>query len=324
MKKIVIIGGGTGTYTLLSGLRQFPSENSVIVSTADDGGSGGKLRNELGVLPPGDFRQCLLGLSYTDESLKEVFGYRFSKGSLAGHTVGNILLAASELVTKNAESGIELIGRILNTRGSVVPVSLKQTVLSAKLDNGKTIKGEHNIDEPESKKPYLIKDLSLMPKVSANPKALNLIKEADVVVFGPGDLYTSTIPNLLVSGIRDALKKSKAKKVLVVNLMTKFGQTQGFSSTDFVKEFIKYAGEKILDYVIVNTKKPDSSTLKLYSKEKAGFMDAKINELESLGVRVLSADLVSRVKYKKVAGDTLNRSHLRHDSNKLAQILWEL
>ncbi len=324
MKKIVIIGGGTGTYTLLSGLRQFPSENSVIVSTADDGGSGGKLRNELGVLPPGDFRQCLLGLSYTDESLKEVFGYRFSKGSLTGHTVGNILLAASELVTKNAESGIELIGRILNTRGSVVPVSLKQTVLSAKLDNGKTIKGEHNIDEPESKKPYLIKDLSLMPKVSANPRALNLIKEADVVVFGPGDLYTSTIPNLLVSGIRDALKKSKAKKVLVVNLMTKFGQTQGFSSTDFVKEFIKYAGEKILDYVIVNTKKPDSSTLKLYSKEKAGFIDTKINELESLGVKVLSADLVSRVKYKKVAGDTLNRSHLRHDSNKLAQILWEL
>lgn len=324
MKKIVIIGGGTGTFTLLKGLREFPTENTVIVSTADDGGSGGQIRSELGVLPPGDFRQCLLGLSYTDESLKKVFAHRFIKGSLKGHTVGNILLAAAELETGSAEIGIELIGRLLNVRGSVLPVTLKPTVLSAKLDNGKTLKGEHIIDEPQVKQSYKIESLSLSPSGPANPKALKAISEADAIVFGPGDLFTSVIPSLLVKGVKEAIVKSPAQKIAITNIMTKFGQTEGYTASEFLSQLHKYLGEgSSVTRVIVNTQEPDAENLKLYKKEKAGFVVPDIDVLKSMGVEVLSAKLISREKFKKSKADTLKRSVLRHDSDKLAQLIWK-
>lgn len=324
MKNIVIIGGGTGTFTLLSGLRKFPTNNSVIVSSADDGGSTGRLRKDLGVFPPGDLRQCLIGLSYTEEHLKQLFNFRFDKGELKGHTAGNIILAALEKITGNVNNALILASKILNVRGAVVPVTLKPTLLTAILQNGKRIKGEHNIDMPRKVKDkgLRIKDLQLQPNSPANPRVLQILKGADVIVFGPGDLYTSILPNLLVEGIKEAIDSSRAKKVLVVNLMTRSGQTDGFKPADFVGVMNRYLGKGKLDSVIINTQKPSPLSVKKYKKTGAEFVVPAMPVIK--GVEVLKADLLSHEIFKRSKGDALDRSLLRHDADKLAKIIYEL
>ncbi len=322
MKNIVIIGGGTGTFTLLSGLRKYPSNNTVIVSSADDGGSTGILRKELGVMPPGDIRQCLVGLSYTQEEMKQLFNFRFDAGSLKGHSVGNIIIAALEKITGNVDDAINLASKMLNVRGQVLPVTLKPTFLSAVLENGKKILGEHNIDQPNVKLQIPnIKSLRLKPNGPANPKAITAIQSADVIIFGPGDLFTSTIPNLLVKGVAEALNKSKAKKVLISNIMTKHGQTDGFKASDFVRELEKYLGGKI-DVVLENNKKPSPEVLKKYAAEKALFVEPDLKDGKDL--KIFTGDLTSKDIVKKTSGDKLKRSFLRHDSDKLAKLIWEL
>ncbi len=323
MKNIVIIGGGTGTFTLLSGLRKFPSNNTVIVSSADDGGSTGVLRKELGVMPPGDIRQCLVGLSYTQKEMQELFNFRFDKGSLSGHSVGNIILAALEKITGNVEEAIELSSKMLNVRGQVLPVTLTPTTLSAVLQNGKKIVGEHFIDDQNPKgKASPIKNL-LLSAGKVNPKALKALEQADVIVFGPGDLFTSILPNVLVKGVAAAINKSKAKKVLVTNIMTKFGQTDGFKAADFVTTMEKYLKGKI-DYALVNNKKPSPSILQKYSKEKAIFVETDMSALAKTKVEAIAQDLLAEASVSKVPGDKLKRSILRHDSDKLAKVIWEL
>ena len=323
MKNIVIIGGGTGTFTLLSGLRKYPSNNSVIVSTADDGGSGGRLREELNVMPPGDYRQCLIGLSYTDQSLKDLFAYRFDKGSLAGHTAGNIILAALEKVTGSTEKALEVAGKVLNIRGSVLPVSLQPTVLSAVLENGKKIVGEHNIDDRvPTGKSSPIKSLKLSA-AKANPKAIKALAEADVIVFGPGDLYTSILPNLLVKGVCEALAKSKAKKIFVVNIMTKFGQSDGFRASDFVAVLESYLNSK-LNAVILNNKKPGAKWMQKYKKHKAEFVEPNVSVIQEMEVKVLQGNLLSTNIFQKSSADALARSFLRHDPDKTAGLIWSL
>lgn len=328
MKNIVIIGGGTGTFTLLSGLRQYPANNSVIVSTADDGGSTGRLREELGVLPPGDIRQCLVGLSYTEDNLRKLFSYRFSKGSLKGHTAGNILLAALEKVTGNIEQAIIVAAKLLNVRGQVVPVTLFPTTLSAVLLNGKKVMGEHNIDEPSFAKASdghaRIKKLMLSPSRPANPRALRLISEADVIVFGPGDLYTSTIPNLLVKGVAAAIKKSKASKILITNLMTKHGQTDGFKASDFVVHLEKYLGKGQINTLITNTKKPAAQWLARHKKEHSEFVEADASVLKKMKINAIAEPLLSSNTFEKNSSDTLKRSYLRHDSDRLAGIIYSI
>ncbi len=321
MKNIVIIGGGTGTLTLLSGLRKYPSNNSVIASTADDGGSGGRLKYELGIIPPGDYRQCLIGLSYTDEIYKQLFAYRFTAGSLEGHTAGNIILAALEKITGDPEQALEAAGKLLNVRGAVLPVTLKPTTLMALLENGKKVIGEHNIDEPRTR--LKIKDLRLKPNLPANPKVLKALHSADAIIFGPGDLFTSVLPSLLVKGVAEAVNKSPAKKILVTNIMTKFGQTDGFKASDFVKTLEKYLNGRI-DLVLANNKKPGADILKKYSAEKAKFVEADIQALAQTKVEAIAEDLLSDGVIKKKAGDKLKRSFLRHDSDKLAKLIWGL
>jgi uncharacterized cofD-like protein len=321
MKNIVIIGGGTGTFTLLSGLRKFPSNNSVIVSSADDGGSTGVLRKDLGVFPPGDLRQCLVGLSYTDQPLRDLFSYRFDKGALAGHNVGNIILAALEKITGNVETAVELASKVLNVRGQVLPVSLESSVLSAELKNGKKLVGEHNIDDQDPKKstsPIVKLNLSA---TKANPKVIEAIKQADVIVFGPGDLFTSILPNILFKEVAEAINKSKAKKVLVTNIMTKYGQTDGFKASDFVSTLEKYLGGKI-DVVLQNNKKPSAEVLKKYTSEKAKFVEPDLKTNTDL--KVVSAGLISGQTIKKSLSDKLKRSFLRHDCDKAAKIIWDL
>jgi len=321
MTNIVIIGGGTGTSTLLMGLKKYPVSLSVIVSTADDGGSTGILRKELGVIPPGDIRQCLLALSNAPDDVKELFNFRFSSGRLKGHNAGNIILAALEKITGNIDEAIIQAGEILKVKGNIFPVTLKPTTLTAILENGKKIVGEHNIDEPKAGLRFKIQDLRLTPSGQANPKAIASINKADIIIFGPGDLYTSTLPNLLVKGIKEAVNKSKAKKVFVSNIMTKHGQTDGFKASNFVKELEKYLYGKI-NVVVINNKKPAPIYLSAYKKEKAEFIEPDLSPGKVL--KIIAADLISKRIVKKAIGDKLVRSWLRHDSKKLAKLIWKL
>lgn len=344
MKTIVIIGGGTATFTLLKGLRQFPTNNIVIVSTADDGGSTGILRKELGVMPMGDIRQCLIGLSYTVPALQKLFNYRFDTGILKGHSAGNIILAALEKVTGSPEGAIAEAARLLNVRGEVLFVSRQPTTLSAKLRNGTIIKSEHELDEPVTKKRSPIEKLTLT-KADANQRALDAIARADAIILGPGDLYTSTFPNLLVPGIAEAIRTSSSRKILITNIMTKLGQTDGFKASDFAREANQYLGLKhshaasvrpnqlladsggkqsIIDTVIVNTQKPRTDILARYKKEKASFVTPDIEKIKQTGTEVIAKPIISNHIHKKAKGDVLLRSLIRHDAEKTAGIIWDL
>ena len=324
-KRIVIIGGGTGTYTLLSGLKKYPARLSVIVSTADDGGSTGILRKKLGVMPMGDIRQCLVGLSQAPEKLKQFFSYRFDKGPLKGHPFGNLYLAGLELEKGSIGKAIYEAKRLLRAKGNIFPVTLKPTTLSAIYANGKKVIGEHKIDEPKKIKNQKskIKNLFLNPRLSANLDAIRAIKKANLIVFGPGDLHTSILPNLLAKGVPQAIKKSKAEKVFIINLMTRHGQTEGFAASDFVKEFQKYLAGKI-DYAIVNAKKPKRKWLLAYKAQGGEFVRPDINHFKKLGVKIIAKPLISEYLYQPSPGDKLKRSFLRHNSLKLARIIYDL
>jgi uncharacterized cofD-like protein len=324
MKNIVIIGGGTGTSTLLLGLKKYPAHLSVIVPSWDDGGSNGRLRSELNSFPYSDARQCLVALAEGGQTLKQLFGYRFSQGSVSGHTVANLMLAALEKITGGPEQAIATAARLLKTKGEVLPVTLKPTVLSAVYSNGKKIIGEHNIDERTGirNEELEIRNLQLKSNGSANPKAIAAIKNADLIIFGPGDLHTSILPNLLVLGVAEAINKSKAKKVLVINIMTKFGQTDGFKVSNFVSELEKYLGGK-LDVAIVNNKVPGGKLLKRYSQEKAKPVKMDDGGIKKFSPKIVVADLLSDNVFSKSNGDKLKRSFLRHDSDKLAKLIWK-
>ena len=311
-KNIVVIGGGTGAFTVLSGLKKYNHNLSAIVSMADDGGSTGVLREEFGILPPGDIRRCLVALSHSDKVLADLFNYRFKEGGVRGHSFGNLLITAFERMNGSFEKAIEHAGKILGVEGDIIPVALENTRLWAKLENGQIIKGETNIDIPKHNGNLKIKEVYLKPKVSANSRAKMAIAEADLIILGPGDLYTSIIPNLLVRGISGAIKKSKAKKVYVCNLMTKFGETNEFSAKDFARELERYLGENVINIVVFNNKKPSPQRLKKYAEEKAVFVDCNLKDFWQEGFTVVLADLLRA------------RGFLRHDPGKLARTLTSL
>lgn len=308
--KVVVIGGGTGVFTVLSGLKRYPLELSAVISMADDGGSTGILREEFGILPPGDVRRALVALSGGDDRLlADLFSYRFEEGGLKGHSFGNIMLTALERITGSFESAVEEAGRILGAGGRVIPVTLSNVQLIAKLEDGSVIQGETNIDIPKHDPRLKISEVFLKPRALANERAIAAIKSADLVVIGPGDLYTSVVPNLLVSGIIEAIRRTKATKAYVVNIMTKFGETNGFIATDFVKVVEQYLGRGVLDYAIINTKRPTRERLGYYEKESAEFV-----EFGGLPKRPTP-----------IFGDFLRRrGFVRHDPERLAQTLVSL
>lgn len=272
-KNVVVVGGGTGTFAVLSALKDCPLHLTAIVSMADDGGSTGALRDQYGVLPPGDIRRAMVALSQESKTLRELFNYRFGNGDFSGHSFGNIFLSALEKLTGNFGSAVSEASRILNLRGKVHPVTLDNIRLNARLADGKILKGETNIDIPRGASRASISKVWLSPSAKINPEARRAISSADLIVVGPGDLYTSLIPNLLVRGVPEAIKKSRAKKVFVCNLMTKYGETHGFCAEDFVAEIEKYLGRDVLDYAVFNSKKPHSTVLRRYKKEKAEFIE---------------------------------------------------
>mgnify|MGYP001559404546 FL=1 len=241
-KKIVVIGGGTGVFTVLSGLKKYFSDLTAVVTMADDGGSAGILREEFGILPPGDIRRALIALSDSDnEILSKLFAYRFSEGrGLTGHSFGNLMLTALERITGDFNTAIAEASRILSVSGRVFPVTLTRTSLHAELEDGRVIMGETNIDVPSHDGNLKIRKVWLAPSADMNPAVGAAIREADAVIIGPGELYTSLVPNVLVRGLPEALKKSKAKKIYVTNLMTKFGETNHFKASDFLAAMENY------------------------------------------------------------------------------------
>ena len=308
-KKIVVIGGGTGIFTVLSGLKKYPVDLSAIVTMADSGGSTRILREEFGILPPGDIRRALVALAQSEKLLASLFSYRFKEGGLTGHNFGNLLITALERIRGDFEKAIEEAGKILNIKGQVIPVTLENTNLYAVLENGQIIEGEASIDIPKHNPHLKIKKVYLKPKAKANKRARSALLKADLIVIGPGDLYTSIIPNLLVKSISGSIKKSKAKKVYICNLMTKWGETNNFTGYDFVKEIENYLGRNVLNYVIFNTKKPLFSRIKKYEKEGAVFV--MFNEKDFW-----------KEKFQIIGGSFLRKKgFIRHDPQKLAKTL---
>lgn len=326
-KKVVVIGGGTGTFVALSGLKKYPLELSAIVSMMDDGGSNRVIRDEFGLLPTSDLRQCIVALADENENelLRKLFTYRYSSGvGISGMTFGNLFVAALTDIYKSQEKAIEETCKILRVKGKIIPVTLSNSHLVARYENGKQVLGEHAIDEPGEKQGnFKIVELELIPKAKANLKAIKAIKEANLIVVGPGDLFTSVLPNILVDGIAKAIRGSKAKKLYVVNLMTRFGQTNDFSARDHIGVIKKYIGNKTLDYCLVNSsKKFPKGILLRYKQEKAHPVLDDLKEKD--GYKVIRADLISAKVHKRHLTDKLKRSLIRHDSEKLAKVIYSL
>ena len=283
----------------------------------DSGGSNRVIRDEFGLLPTSDIRQCIVALASSKANgvLRELFTYRYNQGTgITGMSFGNLFMAALTDIYGSQEEAIKKTCEILDVEGDIIPVTFENTNLVARYENGQQVLGEHYIDEPDPRLGDLkIVELEVFPKVEANKKALQSIKEADLIIFGPGDLYTSIICNLVVDGIAKAIKKSKAKKVYVVNLMTKFGQTSEFTATDHLNELEKYLGRNVIDYSLINkTTKYSKKILSRYSQENA---KPVIDDLKS---RVIRANFISTDIPQKHNADKLIRSLIRHDSEKLA------
>lgn len=311
-KKIVVIGGGTGVFTVLSGLRRYFNDLSAIVTMADDGGSTGILREEFGILPPGDVRRSLVALARTDnEILAKLFNYRFQEGyGLTGHSFGNLMLAALERITGDFESAIKEAGKILSVQGRVLPVTLKKSRLCAELENGETIRGETNIDIPKHDGNLRIKRVWLKPPATVNPKALKAVLSADAVLIGPGGLHYSIIPNLLVGGVKEALKKSKAKKIFFVNLVTKWGDTSYFQASDFLNTIESYLLPGTIDFTVINTGRPKPKRFRPYIQERSELVEFdKENFKDRKKPTILTGDFIRQ------------RGLIRHDSEKIARLI---
>jgi uncharacterized cofD-like protein len=313
-KNIVVIGGGTGTFTVLTGLKTYPANLTAIVTMSDDGGSTGVLRDELGVLPPGDVRQCLVALSTSDELMRTLMNYRFSEGGLSGHSFGNLLLSALEKITGDFDTAVEKASEVLSIKGRVIPSTLDKVKLAAQV-GGATVVGEHVIHS--TKLNGNLQKMWLEPHGRANPKALDAIKKADVIVIGPGDLYSSLIPNLLVKGLPEAIRASKAKKIFVCNLMSYAKHSKNFSVADFVDTIEKYLGGAF-DTIVYNSKAPSKSLVERYAREGETLTRLELPKNRTL----IGEDLVATSGLpKRLKHDKIVRSLIRHDAAKLAAVI---
>jgi uncharacterized cofD-like protein len=322
--RIVTIGGGTGSFTLLSGLKKHPVDITAIISMADDGGSTGRLRDELGVLPPGDIRQCLVALSDSSDLVRELFNYRFDQGGLRGHSFGNLFLSAMERISGTMEQAINEAATVLNVHGEVIPVTLDNARLLMKLRTGKIIRGENAIDCVTTLQRDGVKKLYYDKRVHANPRAIKRLMSADVIVIGPGDLYTSLLPSLIVPGIAHALQRTKATIIFVTNLTNKRGVTSGFTIVDYIDAIHHAIGKCIIDFVLVNTKKPSLWVMHKYARQEGKDFLVTIGTLPAQrSYKIVRGDLLSKHIARTEPLDAIarTRSLIRHDSTKLAQTI---
>ena len=308
--KVVVIGGGTGLSMLLRGLKEYPIDVSAIVTVADDGGSSGRLRDEMDMPPPGDIRNVLVALADTEPLLEKLLQHRFNRGkNLSGHSIGNLLLAALQEITGDFKSAIREMSRVLAIRGKVIPVAEDLVHLVAKMKDGRVIRGESAIPKAGG----TIQRVFLEPTdIKATPEAIEAISEADLIVVGPGSLYTSVLPALLVNGITDAIRQASATKVYICNIMTQPGETERYTAYDHIKAIYNHVGHEFFDAIVCHSGKvPDSVNL-IYDRQGAGPVEVKIDKLKRLGLQVIAKDL------------SIHQTYYRHDSRKVSALVVDL
>ncbi len=330
--KIAVIGGGTGSFTMLTALKRHTRQIAAIVSMADDGGSTGILRDELGALPPGDVRQCLVALSDSPK-VRDMFQYRFDSGTLSGHTLGNMLLSGLERMTGDFTEAVETAGEILGIEGVVIPATLDDVRLKMSWDldgdgtEDKTLElhGERVIDGEHFRYDPRRANLSLIPDATVTPMAIKAIEDADVVVIAPGDVYTSLGPLLIIDGVGDALRRTKAKTVYVSNLVSKYGQTDGFTVSDHASEIERLAGGEFLDYVIYNDAIPPQDVLERYDAEGGKLSQPDREVLDKAHYTAIGGDFLGAMAQAN-KGDTLiaKRSLIRHDTGSIARVIMKI
>lgn len=323
--KIVVIGGGTGSFTLLSELKNYTQNITALVNMADDGGSTGMLRDELGVLPPGDVRQCLVALS-SSKKARDLFNYRLDEGSMKGHAFGNLFMAALEKMTGSFAEAVETASEVLNVKGKVYPITLDNVQLVMELNNGKKIEGEFEIAHTSFGKQSHPK-ISLNPTAHINPKAKEAIEDADLVVIAPGNIYGSLAPALVVEGMKEALSETDAKIVYVCNLVTKPGQTDGFTVSDYASEIERFAGIK-LDYVLYNNHRPNKELIEKYAHDGEYLVEWDEIDLEMKHYRAAGKKFIANGTWTNAnqSSDPLaaQRSLIRHDADKVARELMRI
>lgn len=315
--KVVVIGGGTGLSILLRGLKEFTSNITAIVTVADDGGGSGILREDLGMLPPGDIRSCILALANTEPTMEKVFQYRFSEGQLKGQNFGNLFIAAMNEIYGSFEMAIKETSNVLAVTGKVYPMTLEKVKLFAELENGRIVEGESRIPSEVKKIGSKIRRVYMDPKISYPLEdAVEAIKDADIIALGPGSLYTSVIPNLLVNDIVNTINKAKAPKVYICNVMTQPGETDGYGLMDHVEAILNHSNENFLDYVVANVEEIPEETLKKYTTDGSipvmvGPEDEK--KLRSKGIKLVSRNLIE-----------IKKDYIRHDNLELSKLLIEI
>ncbi|SCJ32177.1 LPPG:FO 2-phospho-L-lactate transferase [uncultured Clostridium sp.] len=309
--KIVVVGGGTGLSTMLRGLKKYTNNITAIVTVGDDGGGSGKIREDFGMLPPGDIRNCILALADTEPIMEKLLQYRFKEGSLEGQSFGNLFLAAMAGISDNFEEAVQRMSSVLAVTGKVLPVTLDDMKLVAILENGDEIDGESRIPDEAIARESKINKLMINPK-NAKPlvDALKAIEDADAIIMGPGSLYTSIIPNLLVTDIADTICKSDAIKIYISNIMTQPGETDDFAASDHLRTLINYGGKKCVQYVIANNGIIPEDIESRYLKEGSKLVELDRDKIKSLGVEIVEDNLVK-----------ITKGYVKHDSEYLAEII---
>jgi len=313
-KRVVCVGGGTGLSTMLRGLKRHTDELTAIVTVADNGGSSGILRREMNILPPGDIRNCLMALAETEPIMHEIFNYRFSEGSLDGQNLGNLFLAALTGIYGSFEKAVEKANEVLAVKGQVLPVTTENVQLRATYEDGTKITGEHEIVYTNKVVRKKIHEVELVPgSPKAYTKSIEAILKADLIILGPGSLFTSIIPNLLVDGISEAIKSSFATVIYVGNIMTQPGETDTFTLKMHVEEVEKYLGKGVIQYVVANNTAIDNAVEVHYKDDDAIVVENDLNV--DTDYNVIETDFAILSK---------SNGYLRHDAKKLAEIIIEL
>ena len=311
--RIVAIGGGHGLSAMLRGLKKHSRNITAIVTVADDGGGSGMLREDLGILPPGDIRNCIMALANTEPTMEELLQYRFTDGSLAGQSFGNLFLAAMNGISGSFEEAVHRMGEVLAITGRVLPVTNENIHLEAEFENGIRCLGESKIFYAKKVNDCRIRQVRLVPEhPKALPASLEAIREADLIVIGPGSLYTSIIPNFLVEGISEAVADSKALKILIMNIMTQDGESEGYTGADHVRALLRHGLPGIVDVCIANSRVLPEELLRPYHEEGVGMLELDEAGIESYGIGVRKYDLATGTRY------------IRHDHEALAKAIMEV
>ncbi|KMY51781.1 gluconeogenesis factor YvcK family protein [Peribacillus loiseleuriae] len=309
--RVVVIGGGTGLPVLLRGLKNYPIDITAIVTVADDGGSSGRIRDEMDIPAPGDIRNVLAALSDVEPLVEKMFQHRFaSKNELAGHSLGNLLLAAMTSITGDFVHAVQEMSKVLNVRGKVLPAANQSVVLHAEMADGTIVSGESKIPFSGKK----IKRVFLSPeKIKPLRETIQAIKQADLIVIGPGSLYTSILPNLLVPGIGEAVCQSKAKKVYICNLMTQAGETQDYTASDHIQAIYSHMNCSFIDCILVNNQEIPQNVQDRYKEEFAKPVVFDVESLEKLGVKIVQGQIFN-----------FEGNSIRHDTKKVARMLYQM